>query len=445
MKVLLIASNFATTPIPVYPLGISIIANALNNNNIDVFQFDFLQSNKSLDKLLDVIKSYSPDVIGISIRNIDTTDSTNQISFIDIVKEMTQKIKEKYDTPIVLGGSAFSILPNEIMKVTKADYGMLGEGEILFPKFVENIEKGIFPKDKIISSENHIKGEDIVSASYDKDILNFYLKEGNIASVQTKRGCNHKCIYCSYPFLEGNVIRSRNPIEVVDDIVKLSEEFGAELIFLTDSIFNDTEKSYMKILENMDKRNVSVPWTAFFRPDNLTNDEIALMKHTGLCAAEIGADATTDITLKKLGKTFNFQDVLDINKLFIQNEISPVNYFMFGCPGETKDTVIEGIKNINSIEKAASFIFMGIRILPYTPLFTIAKKEGFVNKKTDLLKPVFYISKEVEKDWLNETLTEGFKHKTQTIYPPTALESSLKFMHKLGYSGMLYDKLISKK
>ena len=41
---------------------------------------------------------------------------------------------------------------------------------------------------------------------------------------------------------------------------------------------------------------------------------VKLMKQTGLAAAEIGADAASDIALSNLGKNFSFSDVISTNE-----------------------------------------------------------------------------------------------------------------------------------
>ena len=121
------------------------------------------------------------------------------------------------------------------------------------------------------------------------------------------------------------------------------------------------------------------------------------MQETGLKAAEIGADACSDTTLKKLGKSFLFKDIIECNALFAKYNIATAHYFMFGCPGESKETVLEGIKNIKSLEKTVSFIFMGIRILPGTPLAQLAINEGIIKPNQDLLEPVYYTAPGIDR------------------------------------------------
>lgn len=442
MKVFLISSNIASTPYSVYPLGLSMVAAALKNAGHSVEQFDFLACGRSFTALQTALKNFSPDIVGISIRNIDNVNLLNEQRYIDAVGEIIYQVRQVSPAKIVLGGSGFSIMPELILKRIGADYGVLGEGEAAMVELAGQAGRGQWPPEKIIHSRLKLSQNQIPSASYDKGIMSFYLQSGNVANLQTKRGCVHKCVYCSYPVLEGDTIRARQPKAVADDIQNLIGDYGAKYIFFTDSVFNDPQGNYLEILAEMKKRQINIPWTAFFTPQGLDDAAVALMQETGLKAAEIGADACSDTTLKKLGKSFNFKDIYECNALFAKHNIATAHYFMFGCPGETQATVMEGIDNIKNIPKTASFIFMGIRILPGTPLEEIALKEGVIKPGQDLLEPVYYIAPGLDRKWLEETLTQAFKGIRNCVFPPDALDSSLAFLHKLGYSGSLWEMLI---
>lgn len=442
MKVLLIGANIASTPYYVYPLGLSMVATALRKAGHIVTQFDFLRNDMSLEALVNELKSFKPGIIGISMRNIDNVNLMNEQRYIDAVKDIVKNIRCVTNSPVVLGGSAFSIMPETILREVGADCGIIGEGESLMLELVNKAALGKFPEKGCIRSSNYMDGEDIPSACYDPDIMQFYLKSGSIASLQTKRGCTHKCIYCSYPVLEGSAIRPRNPGAVVDDIEILINDHNAKYIFFTDSVFNDDEESYLEVVTEMKKRNIYIPWTAFFKPEGLSDKHVELMKETGLKGVEIGADASTDTTLIKLGKRFRFKDIVACNDLFARHGIATAHFFMFGCPGETKETVMQGLENIKNLKKTVSFVFMGIRILPDTVLHSIAIREGIISQENTLLESAYYIAPGLEKEWLEKTLTEGFSGSRHCVFPPDAMDESLRFLHKLGYSGSLWDMLI---
>jgi radical SAM superfamily enzyme YgiQ (UPF0313 family) len=309
-------------------------------------------------------------------------------------------------------------------------------------EFVQNASRSLYPQEKLIRSTERLMGEEISAADYDPKILDFYLKSGNVASVQTKRGCSEKCIYCSYPILEGASIRCRKPGDVVDDVEKLVDFYKAKNIFFTDSVFNDKEGRYLEVVAEIRKRKLDISWTAFFTPCGLDEKNVALMKEGGLKVAELGSDASNDTALRKLGKSFLFRDVIKCNDLLVKYGIATAHYFMFGCPGETPELILKGVENIKSLKKSVSLIFMGIRILPGTPLAALSEKEGIISAHQNLLKPVYYIPPDLSQDWLQGTLTKAFSGIRNCIFQPDKLDSHLAFLHKLGYTGPLWNMLI---
>lgn len=59
-----------------------------------------------------------------------------------------------------------------------------------------------------------------------------------------------------------------------------------------------------------------------------------------------------------------------------------------------------------------------------------------------MIDPVYYIEPDIDKQWLEDTLKEGFKPYRYCIFPPDDLESSVQFLHKMGHDGLLWDMLI---
>ena len=442
MKILLISANVTLSPYPIYPLGVSMIAAALTTSGHEVQQLDFLQQNTDLEAIAQEIRQFKPDLVGISVRNIDNVNLMNEQYYIQNVKNMVGTIRSVTDAKVLLGGAGFSLIPDLILKETDADYGIIGEGEVLVVEFANNAARGIYPQERLLGSTTRIAGTQIDSALYDERLLEFYLHSGNIASIQTKRGCTHTCVYCTYPLLEGSKIRKRQPAQVVDDILLLRDKHKTKYIFFVDSVFNDDEGAYLDIIDEMIHRNVTIPWTGFFKPKGLTDEIVERMKQTGFVAAEVGADAACDTTLRKMGKSFTFQDIIACNDLFARHGIATSHFFMFGGPGETEETVHEGIKNILSLQKCVAFIFMGIRILPDTPLARLAIKENLIASDDGLLQPTYYISPGVDKQWLEETLTAAFANVRHCIFPPDAMDNSLQLLHKLGYTGPMWDLLL---
>ena len=88
------------------------------------------------------------------------------------------------------------------------------------------------------------------------------------------------------------------------------------------------------------------------------------------------------------------------------------------------------------------FIFMGIRILPNTPLARIAIKELIMSPKRECFNLYISLSPALDRKWLEATLTRAFEGVRHCVFPPDAYDNSLQVLHKLGYTGPMWDLLL---
>ena len=160
---------------------------------------------------------------------------------------------------------------------------------------------------------------------------------------------------------------------------------------------------------------------------------------------ELGSDGASDATLRGLGKSFSFAEVVECDRIFGQHGIPRAHFFMFGGPGETQESVCEGIRNVIALKDSVSFMFMGIRILPGTGLERQAIRDGVITAGQDLLDPVYYIAPGIDREWLENTLREGFRRVRHCVFPADALEEQVLLLHQLGYTGLLWDMLVAKR
>ena len=125
----------------------------------------------------------------------------------------------------------------------------------------------------------------------------------------------------------------------------------------------------------------------------------------GLFAAELGTDATSDTTLKGMGKPFSWEEVRRCHDLLVQVRVACGHFVIFGGPGETADTLQEGLDNIAALTSGVVFGFSGIRVYPGTPLQRQAIAEGVIAATDDLFKPVYYTAPGLDKEWMDRAVT----------------------------------------
>jgi len=447
-RVLLISSNTITEPLPVYPLGMALIASSLKQEGHIVEQLDLLlEHENNPSSVPSSIARFNPDFIGISIRNIDNVDSLSLKNtwYLAETKHLVEQIRKICQKPIILGGPAFSIMPKRILKFIDADFGIVGEGEILINKLIDNISNNNQTKKILYPAKTPINQKGFFSPLYEKKLVDYYFDQSGMLNYQTKRGCPHGCNYCSYPVIEGKKLRRQSPEFVVENLIRLKKSFNVNTLFFTDSIFNDGQGHYLKIAEQMIKKKCNIRWAAYFRPENITQNNLKLLKASGLYAMEVGSDAACDETLTGINKSFFFEDIFTFNENCIKAKIPCAHFFMFGGPKETKMTVKAGLENIERLEKCAVFVFSGIRILPKTGLHKIAVKEGIISSNNDLLKPCYYISPLVEKSWMDIKIKKSFHRKKDRIFPPEEGLMRMRALKVFGFKGLLWDMLINHK
>jgi len=444
-RVFLLSTNVTVEPYPVYPLGMAVLAGALTQKGHEVCQFDFLAAGRDMNRLRCELATFNPDVVGLSLRNIDNVDSFSGEKgwYLDQARDQVCAIREATRAPVVVGGGAFSILPEKILEYLGVDYGIVGEGENALCDLLDRLRAGIkIPP--LIFGHGSSPGENQMGPPlYNKEVADFYIRESGQINLQTKRGCPFACVYCTYPSLEGSRVHCRDPRAVVDDLEGIRRDFPGARVFFTDSVFNDPEGRYLALIEEMVRREVGISWCGFFRPSGMGRSELALLKRSGLYALELGTDAASDATLEGLNKGFTFAEVLRFNADCLAEELPCAHFIIFGGPGETSQTVTEGLENIAALGPSVVFVFAGIRIFPGSPLCERAQNEGIIQAGQSLLKPVYYFSPTVDPRVMNERIIRSFKGLRNRIFPPSEGQMRLNVMHDFGFRGILWDRLVS--
>jgi lipid biosynthesis B12-binding/radical SAM protein len=444
-RVFLLSTNIASEPYPVYPLGMAVVASALEAAGHVVLQFDFLAGGRSEAALSASITAFAPDVVGVSLRNIDNVDSfsADRAWYLATSKQLITLVKKSVIAPIILGGPAFSILPEEILEFLEADYGIVGEGERLICELVMALQENR-PMPRILRSNGAGLAKDAMHTPLlKKDLVDYYLMTGGMINLQTKRGCPYRCVYCTYPSLEGTQYRCRDTETVVGDMERMVKEFDVRHVFFTDSVFNDRNGHYLELVEALLRRGLPIKWSAFFRPERISRAVLSDMKRSGLYAMEVGTDAASDTTLAGLNKGFTFDEVVAFNEAGAAEQIPMAHFVIFGGPGETETTVREGIANLERLKTCVVFPFSGIRILPGTALLGRAVTEGVVGVDLSLLRPVYYYPPSISQEVLNTMLMTSFANRRDRIFPPEEGQKRISVMNRFGYTGILWDSLIS--
>jgi radical SAM superfamily enzyme YgiQ (UPF0313 family) len=322
---------------------------------------------------------------------------------------------------IVLGGPAVSILGEAALKRLDADFAVVGEGEIVFPKLLSAIAgsrdyasiSGLcYRNGGEIMSVEPVRQETFGESGMGEWIRwRPYERGGGAWAVHTKRGCPLSCIYCNYPVMEGHSLRQRDAAEVVDEIEQVMRTVGPRTFEFTDSTFNVPESHAVGICEEIIRRKLRVNFSAVgINPLMASAELFALMKRAGFCSLVITPDSASETMLRNLRKGFGVEQVRRTAQLARESGIRCTWFFLLGGPGETRETVEETVSFVETHLNWKRFltVFMtGIRILPGTDLAQRAVTEKYIAADCDLCEPVFYFSPDVDEQWALDRINQA--------------------------------------
>ena len=124
MRILLISANREHIPDPIFPLGLAYVAAAVQRAGHEVAIADLCFGFNPLSDLGKQVGRFQPDIIGLSLRNVDNAAYPRNVDYLEQHREVVDTLRALTDAPVVLGGSGFSIMPGEYMAVLDADWGL---------------------------------------------------------------------------------------------------------------------------------------------------------------------------------------------------------------------------------------------------------------------------------------------------------------------------------
>ncbi|MDR2148210.1 MAG: radical SAM protein [Tannerella sp.] len=409
-KIALISANKHNIPYPVYPIGISYLKSYLSlhyPDNYEVITMDVNIQNR--EAMREILINNDFLLIGISLRNFD--DSTNVYKeniFVAQYKEVINLIRSVSNTPIVVGGTGFSVFPEILFRELKPDYGIHGEGEQALCQLITAIEQNI-PTEKVgglvyenadgeIVMNGHSSYISAPELHFENEWVDYYWNEGGMLNIQTKRGCPYQCIFCSYPLIDGKRVRTLDAQSVVRNIEELYFSKGISYFFFTDSLFNIHRGYNEELAKRLIESKVKINWGAYFSPSNMTFEDLKLYQKSGLTHVEFGSDSLADSQLEHYKKKFRFSDIKKQSEHCGNLGIYYAHYLILAGYGETEQSLNETFEHSKELGFTIFFPYIGMRIYPHTEICKIAINEGIIKSPEELVNPVYYISKDVDTE-----------------------------------------------
>ena len=331
MRVLLVQSPVGRKEAPIYPIGLACLAGSLGDHQCSGLDLSLQESPG--EALAARIELFNPDVVAISVRNIDDSSYPVTHWYLNSLDEIMGAL-ENWRGTVVVGGAGFSIYPERIMELwPRIDFAMVGEGEIALPMLLAHIAGAQAPSwlHNGIARPPRPSFEDIPLPDYSVFPASDYPGKGSVG-VQTRRGCVFNCAYCTYKSLSGNGFRLRPVSSVVRDIEEVTRRGFTSFMFV-DSVF-DYPRAYFRELISALGEIQNIPAWGAWMSESVPLDSLDTMYRAGCRWVDFSPDVITEKGWKLMGKSGSLKQLWPVVKKARAVGLTVGINFFSASPGE---------------------------------------------------------------------------------------------------------------
>ncbi len=395
------------------PIGLDYVAGAARSAGIEAEVLDLALADDPDAALRDHFAARDPPLVGLTLRNVDDCFWPSAEWFVPDLAETVGRIREVTDAAIVLGGVGFSIFPRRLVDATGADFGVHGDGEEAVVALAEELAgrrrfervPGLVWRDGGRICGNPPAWPEAVSLPTARAWIDnaAYFRLGGQGAVETKRGCNRRCIYCADPLAKGPRLRRRDPAEVADEIESLAAQ-GVDVLHTADSEFNVPGDHALAVCEELARRRLGqrVRWYAYLAVTPFDAELARSMRQAGCVGIDFTGDSAADAMLATYRQPHRRDDLAAAIRVCRENGIAVMIDLLLGGPGETPETAAETVEFLKRAGPDCAGAALGVRLYPGTEVAERVAAEGPLEANpairrrydgpVDLFRPTFYIS-----------------------------------------------------
>lgn len=321
------------------PLGLVSIGTYLKNRGHNVKIVDLAISKISVSK---VIKSFNPDICGVSVR------SSKSVS---LAYEVSKKIK-KHGIPVVWGGPFCNQAPVEVFFDSGViDIISFGEGEMTWIELAEAIEKNqSFDKIKGIAfkqNNNIIKTPDrdfmdlskVIPCDWSmvdiKKYFQYLYGADKLLYLYMSKGCPGHCSFCYNVEFHHSCLRRKAMDVFIIELKELVENYGLNGFYLADEMAFSRKSDLYKLCDILDSLGYNLTWGFQTRIGALNKDDFKRAYDSGCRWIDFGIETGSPKMIERIGKKIPMDKIIPTFEWCEEIGIITLANFIVGMPGET--------------------------------------------------------------------------------------------------------------
>jgi len=364
-------------------------------------------AEKTMNDIVNLTKGY--DLVGITLMS----------NYFDHAVQITQKLKENYEFPILWGGIHPTIKPEECLDY--ADMVCIGEGEQAMSELTDKMQNkqyyydikgmGFNNKGKVIINANQelpgTKKSEFAHLDQipfqDHDYRSHFILDGeNVVRMNTElfkdrwdyiymtlptRGCPFACTFCinnlyldMYPHQKP--IRKRS----VDNVIMELQQAKDKIPFIRYIKFDDDAFFIMSLDEISDfskkyKEHIRMPLIITgATASTLSKEKLVLLVDAGLIEIRMGIQTAGTITKKLYKRPHTNQQIENAVRMIneYKDKLRAKYDIILDNPWETDQDQIEALMFLSKLPVPYWLTLFSLNFFPGTDIYRKAKKEGFI-------------------------------------------------------------------
>lgn len=390
-----------------FPFGYAYLAGYLIEKGEDVKILFRPEKSEGFKKFAEEIINQKPILLGFGTLYPDLYPIKELIKILD---EMGR------DFPIVIGGQMVTPTPEFAVEATGADYGVVGEGEIILHELVNALKenkdthgvKGLIIKDgdKIVSTGpgDFIKDmSQLPSIPYDLfpaekwlNIGHYYTAKAQphwryndrVVAIHGGRGCPFNCNFCYHHSMP----RYRSIKEMIDEADWLIKKYNANMLYFGDDLVIASPVRAKELVEAINKLDKKVEYSISCRFDileRIDDDLLREMKKSGCRIMGLGIESGSQRILDIIDKRITPEQIKKGLRRLKDVGILPTVSIMVGQYTETLEDVQKSIDlmlETVKYNKNINYAFTIATPFPGTKLYKIALEKKIIKNHYDFYK-----------------------------------------------------------
>ncbi len=388
------------------PTGLLYLAGILRKGGYEIKLYDTYLEKPTKEEFENEIKSFNPNIIGISCNAEDRLAGIN-----------TAKVAKNISphSLVLLGGPFPTMCHEEIIKeLDFVDIVVRHEGEETFREITDCLKEGrgfenvkgityrkngeikinedrpliqnlnflVMPNFDLIDIyrcksylPNEEEFENLDKISFKKQSLS----EKPMASLIFGRGCPFNCLFCSAEAMWGRKTRLISPENAYKQVKYFTDRGVRDFVFQDDHLF--TDKKWFYEFTDRIKELGPIRYACSSRIDALDNKTAQLIYRSGGRMITLGIENLNNHVLSLMNKRITVEKIWEVLEILRKNKIIVRGGILINTPGESLEEIKDNIKLHKKLRQylVQSGTFISLRIYPGSPLEKLVKEKGRLN------------------------------------------------------------------